>query len=375
MKKIIFTLAILPFGATVAQAETPPEDPALLCATVKDNAARLACFDKVYAAQFPPKKALPTQTVEPKAIDLEKTYEASKEAQAPQIVFANNVPTNVTVAPTDAYTPLSQMYDLDQNDDSGILSIREHEPMYLMPAWYRTSPNYYPYTSTRGTAVNDVQTDQKRLETKMQISVKTKVWEDLFKTRADLWVGYTQNSNWQLYNQGKKSAPFRNTDYMPEIFITQPVKADLPFGFKLRMIGGGYVHQSNGQPRPLSRSWNRFYAMAGLEKGKLTVIPRVWTRIDPSGDKDDNPDIMHYMGYGDVRLIYQLPKQRTVSSTIRYNPAHNRSAVRVNYTFPIKGKLKGFVEGFHGYGENLLEYNHKQTGLGVGIMFNSLDAF
>ena len=85
-------------------------------------------------------------------------------------------------------------------------------------------------------------------------------------------------SDWQIFNQGRKSAPFRNTDYEPEIFITQPVKADLPFGGKLRMVGAGFAHQSNGQSRPESRSWNRVYAMAGMEWGKLTVIPRVWMR-------------------------------------------------------------------------------------------------
>ena len=69
---------------------------------------------------------------------------------------------------------------------------------------------------------------KKRLEAKMQVSFKTKLMEDLFKTRADMWFGYTQTSHWQLWSQGEKSAPFRNNDYMPEMFITQPVKADLP---------------------------------------------------------------------------------------------------------------------------------------------------
>ena len=141
----------------------------------------------------------------------------------------------------------------------------------------------------------------------MQVSFKSKIAEDLFKTRADVWFGYTQKSDWQIFNQGRKSAPFRNTDYEPEIFITQPVKADLPFGGKLRMVGAGFVHQSNGQSRPESRSWNRVYAMTGMEWGKLTVIPRVWMRaFDQKGDDDDNPDINKYMGYGDLKVQYRL---------------------------------------------------------------------
>ena len=43
------------------------------------------------------------------------------------------------------------------------------------------------------------------------------------------------------------------------------------------------------------------------------------------------------------------------------------------YTFPLKGRLKGVVRGFHGYGESLIDYNHKQNGIGIGLMFNDWD--
>jgi phospholipase A1 len=33
------------------------------------------------------------------------------------------------------------------------------------------------------------------------------------------------------------------------------------------------------------------------------------------------------------------------------------------------------VQGFHGYGENLLDYNHKHNSIGFGLMFNDWDGF
>lgn len=361
-----------------------PADPALQCTLLKDNTLRLACFDKVYAAQFPPQNLPEAAKSKPKTVDLVKTIEGSIEQQKPTVVFdykedvaaAGYEPTQALLDMADAYTPLSRLYDLDENSPEGILSVREHNPMYLMPLWYNSSPNYYPSSPTRGVTDDEKYSDQKRLEAKMQVSFKSKLAEDLFSSRSDLWFGYTQISNWQVWNQGKESAPFRNNDYTPEIFITQPVKADLPLGGKLRMLGAGFAHQSNGQSRPSSRSWNRVYAMAGMEWGKLTVIPRVWMRaFDQSGEDDDNPDISDYMGYGDLKMQYRFNDQQTLSGTFRLNPKTGKGAMEVGYTFPIKGKLKMYAQGFHGYGESLIDYNKKQTGIGLGLMLNDWDGF
>lgn len=326
------------------------------CTRIQDNNMRLACFDNLFS---------PQQDMQSKAVDLQQSYAQTVKSDTTQVVFAE-----LPRKQGDSYTSLDDLYDLEENRPGGVLTVREHEPMYLLPMWYRSSPNYTPYTSTRGNAYDDVQQQQKRLEAKMQVSFKTKLVEDLFRTRADLWFGYTQQSNWQVYNQGTKSAPFRNNDYSPELFLTQPVKADLPWGGQLRMLGVGYLHQSNGQSRPLSRSWNRVYAMAAMQWGDLTVIPRVWMRVDAKGEKDDNPDITHYMGYGDFRLNYKYSEKHTIMSTLRYNPVKNKGAIQIGYTFPIKGKLKAYVQGFYGYGESLLDYNHKQKGIGIGVMLN-----
>ena len=367
--------------AAALPAAAVANDAALQCTLLQDNALRLACYDKVFAAQLPPEQPLSEHEADGKPqLDVVQSVRQSIGNKEATLVFdtpeGQAEPSQELSDAAAAYTPLSQMYDLDANDPHGILTVREHNPMYLMPAWYNSSPNYAPSSPTRGAASQERFSDQKRIETKMQVSFKSKIAEDLFKSRADLWFGYTQKSDWQIYNQGRRSAPFRNTDYEPEIFITQPVKAQLPWGGRLRMLGVGFAHQSNGQSRPESRSWNKVYAMAGMEWGKLTVIPRVWMRLfDSSGEDNDNPDLTKYLGYGDVKLQYRLNDKHNFSTTLRYNPKSGYGAAEAAYTFPIKGKLQGVVRGFHGYGESLIDYNHKQSGIGFGLMFNGWDGF
>lgn len=369
---LLLSFAALPQAwaeSTVDTTQPPPHEIPLKtnnvkpenCAVIADNAARLNCYDTLFQAAHTAASTDADKTSAP----VETTNLAKTET---------TTGTPETVEPE--ISPLSRMYDLDENDEAGILSVREHNHMYLMPIWYNTNPNYTPESPTRGIADDSVSKEQKHAEAKLQLSFKTKIAQDILKTRADLWFGYTQKSNWQVWNQGHKSAPFRNTDYMPEIFLTQPMNIPLPFNGKLRMVGIGMMHQSNGKNGELSRSWNRAYAMAGMEWGKLTVVPRIWTRIfNEGGIKDDNPDITRYMGHGDLKLQYRFNDRQMMESTLRLNTQTGKGAIDFGYAFPLKGKLKAYARVFHGYGENLLDYNHKQTGVGIGLMMEEWDGF
>ena len=358
----------------------------LTCSKITDNVARLACFDKISVGKIEPEAKAP--------LDIAKTLKVSiKEGKAVPVLAVDQTTTvttptknaqkklddlvpnasdkeilkqvGVTATDVEKYTPLSVLYDLDKNDPKGILTIRPHLPMYVMPLWYNATPNY-DINSPTHVSPSLTKDELQHLDSKLQISMKTKLAQDVFDTNADVWLGYTQQSYWQVYN-GKSSRPFRSSDYQPEIFLTQPIKGDLPGNGSLRMLGAGLVHESNGQSDPLSRSWNRIYAMAGTEWGKLTVIPRLWLIAN---EESDNPDIGDYMGYGDVRWLYPLNDQSTVGGVMRYNPSTNKGAIQVDYAYPLTGGMKAILQVFHGYGENIQDYNHKSTNIGIGIMFN-----
>src|SRR5690606_9436555 len=127
-------------------------------------------------------------------------------------------------------------------------------------------------------------------------------------------------------------------------------------------------HQSNGRSEPLSRSWNRLVLSFGLDRGNWAFVARPWWRI-PEGSDDDNPDIEDYVGRGDAMLVYNNGRHEfaVLGRHSLRGGEDSRGAVQLDWGFPIDGNLRGHVQLFHGYGESLIDYNHKATYLGLGI--------
>ena len=45
----------------------------------------------------------------------------------------------------------------------------------------------------------------------------------------------------------------------------------------------------------------------------------------------------------------------------------SRGAIQVDYAFPIAGELRGHLQWFSGYGDSLIDYNHRANYYGVGV--------
>ena len=186
-------------------------------------------------------------------------------------------PTTSKLAPKDApaatlATPLAQTsllskyWELADADRRGILNVVGYRPNYVLPLHVTTRINRTPQSPTQPAVSLP---DYRREEAKFQLSLRTKLAQDVPLIGGDVWGTFTQQALWQIYN-GADSKPFRNTDYEPELVYVRATGEglrQLPFGWQWRYTQFGLAHQSNGQSDPLSRSWNRVYLGAGFERG------------------------------------------------------------------------------------------------------------
>lgn len=259
---------------------------------------------------------------------------------------------------------LSDRWELDSATRKGTFLVTAYKPMYVTAGRWSDNPNEQP-VSENPNYNYPFRIPLGRYEARFQLSLKVKMLQGIFGKHGDLWVAYTQKSHWQVYNT-TFSRPFRETNYEPEIILNFATNFSL-LGLKTRMLGIALTHQSNGRAIPLSRSWNRVIVQAGFERGKWVVLLRPWLRLPDA--EDENPAITDNIGRADATVIYRTERNlfsATGSHSLR-GGNQNRGQVQFDWTFPVTGNLRGDLQILHGYGETLIDYNHKQTTIGIAV--------
>ncbi|MDM0117083.1 phospholipase A [Variovorax sp. J22R133] len=337
------------------------------CQRLADNKdARLACFDR-WAQQ----QTLPASAVPPAPPALASTHPDDKPAPP---VDASIPATRVVSVATDEgcrdqqYSTLSRFWELEAGTNCGTFGLRGYRPLDISFGAATEKPQVptSPSPNHTGTPV-DYQSNEMRLN----LSLRTKVAEGLLtrgESRMDsLWFGYSLQSTWQVFN-GALSRPFRTTDHEPEMMYVYPTDIQLPGGWRWRYAGAGIAHQSNGQSLPLSRSWNRVYLMGGVElEDRFHITARVWKRIEEDPEKDDNPDIVDYIGKAEIAGWWNVDERNSVGLTVR---AFGKGSQRLEWLRalgPAKSNLRFHMQLFNGYGDTLIDYNRNRTVLSVGL--------
>ncbi len=262
------------------------------------------------------------------------------------------------------FRSLSDRWELDSATRKGTFLVTAYKPLYVTAGRWSDNPNEQP-VSENPNYNYPFRIPLGRYEARFQLSLKVKVLQGIFGKHGDLWVAYTQKSHWQVYNTAF-SRPFRETNYEPEIILNFATNFSL-LGLKTRMLGIALTHQSNGRAIPLSRSWNRVIVQAGFERGKWVVLLRPWLRLPDA--EDENPAITDNIGRADATVIYRTGRNlfSVVGSHSLRGGNKNRGQVQFDWTFPVTGNLRGDLQILHGYGETLIDYNHKQTTIGLAV--------
>lgn len=372
-------LALPALAQTAPQAGLQAQPQSLAeCTPLTDNAQRLACFDRV-AAQAAGTVATTAAATDPNAASATVAAAPAAPAAVPAVPTtapaagsAFDAPRNSAIDHTASVDPavqaaseytLSSHWELDSRDKRGVFKFRPHHPSYLI-ATRTHRPNEEPYRDFFESDGENKGLSKAELE--FQLSFKMKLVETLFEQPVDVWFGYTQNSFWQAANH-EASSPFRETNYQPEIMAVTPLNFAL-LGTNVKFLNLGFVHQSNGQSSTLSRSWNRFYAQVGLERGPLTMTAKLWKRVNESLEDDNNPDIIDYMGRFELAGNYRLGGGHEINALVRRNFSTDKGAVQVGWAFPLAGPVKGYINAFSGYGQSMIDYNYFQRSLGLGVV-------
>lgn len=249
--------------------------------------------------------------------------------------------------------------------------LQQHDNPFTL---YPYESNYVLYTYTNHINKEAIQSynwadNAKNDEVEFQLSLAFPLWRGIVGDNSVLGASYTQKSFWQLSNSAE-SSPFRETNYEPQLFLAWATDYEF-MGWTLREAEYGLNHQSNGRADPTSRSWNRVYARYMAQNGNWQVDLKPWYRIPESESNDDNPDITKYMGYYRLKIGYALGES-VISVTSRYNWNTGYGGAELGWSYPLTRHVRFYTQLFSGYGESLIDYNYKQTRVGVGIILNDM---
>lgn len=284
------------------------------------------------------------------------TVPALKSSNKPHSLKVGT-PKIIHVVTAEEQTALAERNAEEDKIEDNPYSLILYQPSYILPFYYTGSPDTNAYANL----TPDNQTLMTS-EFKGQLSIKVPVVKDFFSPKNSLDIAYTQLSYWQVY---AASQYFRETDYSPEVFFERLENDNLAWKV-------GMLHQSNGRGGTDERSWNRLYGELIFSDTSWVVHIQPWTLIFQNESSDiHNPDIEHYLGYGQVTFALKV-NDNTFSLHVQnlLESSFTRGNTEVDWSFPLHGHFRGYIQYFNGYGQSLIEYNHYTNSAGIGIAFN-----
>lgn len=267
-------------------------------------------------------------------------------------------------------TNYERKWELTENYQRGICKFSPYKTLYFLPFHYTNNANNQPITFNPYHRKAPKENYQ-NVEGKFQFSFKMKLLERLIHQKGAVWLAFSQQAFWQLYNY-PLSTPFRDICYEPEVHFVYPLSFSVR-KFQAKSLSLTFNHQSNGQGLALSRGWSRMVVTSAFAYENVLFIARFWQRFPRDRKEDDNPEIENYIGRADISLWYEKSRHR-ISWLLRNNLnfKENRAFSEFSYGYEFYENLEALCQFSYGYGASLLDYNHKQMTISVGIALKNL---
>lgn len=237
------------------------------------------------------------------------------------------------------------------------------DTIYDMPAFSMYEDNYF----ISGIPLNrDV--NKKTADAKYQVSFKYLLTRNTLPFDSYLFLTYTQKAFWDVYDRSK---PFKEINFNPGLNLGFPV-----FDRKDELLGMAFLkaeHESNGRDSIYSRSWNRISLAFHVNlKKRTTLSAEIWF---PFKYKKDNPDIIDYVGLGELNFSYKIePDQWAVDVMLQKGLNWDwKGAFRTRLLYsPFSTEsINIMMEWYYGYSESLIAFEQLRSMLRIGILMKS----
>ncbi|MBN8443551.1 MAG: phospholipase A [Thauera sp.] len=204
---------------------------------------------------------------------------------------------------------------------------------------------------------------------RFQFSFRYRLFDDQgvvaesFPVARGLYFGFTQTSLWDLASDSK---PFRDSSFRPSLFYRWMLSDPDDGGWVA--LSGGYEHESNGKSGVDSRSIDTLFLRAEaryyFDDGRtyFGVAPKLWTYLD----KEDNPDIASYRGYGELGLRLGRDDGLMLTTLLRRG-TDDKNGAQIDLSYPLRESVFSGVgaflhlQYFTGYGETLIDYRASRS--------------
>lgn len=207
-------------------------------------------------------------------------------------------------------------------------------------------------------------TTRENADVKYQVSFKQRLSGKPIIGGFYPYLMYTQKAFWDIYASSK---PFAEINFNPGVAIVRP------FYLKGKRLTFGTIsleHESNGRDSIYSRTWNMLaFSLKSQLSDRWTVGLRGWI---PIVDKEDNPNLTKYVGYGEASATYQIvPGRWSADALFRKGSGlinYGSLQTQVNYRPYKKENYYFTLQWFVGYTESLIDYEEHKSMIRLGFV-------